>query len=255
LETITVNKSSLSMQKSAVLALSGGMDSTALLVHLLANDYEVKAFSFDYGQKHKIELELVKKNILFLQSQGLPVSHQIIDIRAVFDDSVSSLVDATLDIPHGHYQEESMKSTVVENRNAVFAAILYSKALAWSGRTGNDVRICLGIHQGDHAIYPDCTAESRDALEYAFKISNWGSEKVSYYTPYIETDKAGILKDLVNAAKKLELSFEGILKNTNTCYSPTQTGAACGKCGSCQERLEAFGLLGLKDPVAYVGQE
>jgi 7-cyano-7-deazaguanine synthase len=242
------------MQKSAVLALSGGMDSTALLVHLLANDYEVKAFSFDYGQKHNVELVLVKKNILLMQSQGLPVSHQVIDIRSVFDDSVSSLVDTTLAVPQGHYQEESMKSTVVENRNAVFAAILYSKALAWSGRTGLDVCISLGIHQGDHAIYPDCTPESRDALEHAFKISNWGSEKVSYYTPYIETDKAGILKDLVVSCEKLKLSFDEVLKNTNTCYSPSLTGAACGKCGSCGERLEAFSLLGLKDPVSYINE-
>ena len=241
------------MLKSAVLALSGGMDSTALLVHLLDNNYEVRAYSFNYGQKHNIELELVQRNILLMQSLGLPILHQIIDIRAVFDDSVSSLVDETLTVPQGHYQEESMKSTVVENRNAVFAAILYSKALAWSGRYHQDVCISLGIHQGDHAIYPDCTPASRDALEYAFKISNWGAERVSYYTPYIHMDKAGILKDLLKGCEKLMLSFDEVLKNTNTCYSPSQTGAACGKCGSCGERLEAFSLLGLKDPITYVG--
>ena len=158
--------------KKAVISLSGGLDSTCLLMHLLANGYdEIRAYSFDYGQKHSVELKKVKKNIKFLQRKGYNIEHQVINVRDVFSDSASSLHRDGEAIPKGHYEDENMKSTVVENRNIIFSAIVYGKALGWANKTGDNVVITLGIHAGDHCIYPDCRPESHEAAKHLFKIS------------------------------------------------------------------------------------
>ena len=128
----------------AVISLSGGLDSTCLLLKLLSEGKEVRAYSFYYGQRHSIELKKVKKNIKFLQSKGFPVSHQIIDVEDVFSGNTSSLVSSTgKDIPEGDYREESMKSTVVPLRNVIFSAIIYSKAINWAVETGENVYIVV----------------------------------------------------------------------------------------------------------------
>lgn len=238
--------------KRAVLSLSGGMDSTCLLLHLLANNYEVKCYSFDYGQKHILEIERVKQNIEYLKSKGYHIPWQIIDLKSVFSESGSALVSSQIDVPEGHYADENMTITVVENRNPIFASIIYAKALAWANQTGDNVLISLGIHSGDHETYPDCRVESRDALAEAFRISNWGSEKVDYHTPYLNIDKYSILEDSIIDCMALAIDFDIVLANTNTCYNPNEKGESCGKCGSCTERLEAFEKLGVKDPVKYV---
>lgn len=108
-----------------------------------------------------------------------------------------------------------------------------------------------GQHLISNSIYPDCRQEFRDALDYAFKIGNWGSERVTYYTPYVDGDKYTILQDAQENCGKLGLDFDIVLANTNTCYNPDKEGRSCGKCGSCQERLLAFNKLGLQDPVTY----
>lgn len=141
--------------KRAVISLSGGLDSTCLLLKLLADGYEVRAYSFDYGQKHEVELKKVKKNIKFLQSAGLPLTHQIINLRDVFSDSMSSLHKGGDDIPHGMYDQDNMKSTVVENRNIIFSSIIYGKALAWANQTNSNVVITQGLHAGDHCFTGD----------------------------------------------------------------------------------------------------
>lgn len=141
--------------KKAVISLSGGMDSTCLLMELLSNDYEVKAYSFDYGQKHKIELEKVQNNIKFLQDKGFRVTHQIINLRDVFSDSNSALHEGGGEIPHDHYAAENQKVTVVENRNVIFSSIIYGKALAWANKLNELVDITLGIHSGDHCFTKD----------------------------------------------------------------------------------------------------
>lgn len=252
--------------KKAVLSFSGGLDSTCLLLHLLAYDFEVKCISFDYGQRHKIELERAKENIAFLKEKGFEVEHQIIDVRDIFSDSTSSLQPKSgVEVPEGHYEDVTMKETVVENRNIIFSSIVYGKALAWANRTEGNVDIYLGIHAGDHAIYPDCREESRLAAELCFKISNWGSERVSYQSPFVNLSKGKVLQKGVGAARmidQIDMSYnhrprigeEGltlILKNTNTCYNPNEKGEACGKCGSCQERLESFAENNMIDPVSY----
>ena len=141
--------------KKAVISLSGGLDSTCLLLKLLADGYDVRAYSFDYGQKHEVELKKVKKNIKFLKSKGLPLTHQIINLRDVFSDSASSLHKGGDDIPHGMYDQDNMKSTVVENRNIIFSAIIYGKALAWANQTSSNVVITQGLHAGDHCFTGD----------------------------------------------------------------------------------------------------
>lgn len=240
--------------KKAIISLSGGLDSTCLLLTLLADGYEVRAYSFDYGQKHDIELKKVKKNIKFLQNKGFPVTHQIINLKDVFSDSASSLHQGGDSIPHGHYAAENMKSTVVENRNVIFSAIIFGKALSWANKTNSNVIITQGIHNGDHFIYKDCTEESRAAAEHLYKISNMNSDKVDFVAPFVNIDKGDVLKRGLDAMKKLEFSkaeINKVLRNTHTCYDPDKDGHSCGKCGSCVERLEAFEKAGMKDPITY----
>ena len=242
--------------KKAVISLSGGLDSTCLLMHLLANGYdEIRAYSFDYGQKHSVELKKVKKNIKFLQRKGYNIEHQVINVRDVFSDSASSLHRGGEAIPKGHYEDETMKSTVVENRNIIFSAIVYGKALGWANKTGDSVVITLGIHAGDHCIYPDCRPESHEAAKHLFKISNWNSEAVDYIAPFEYIDKGEVLRRGVVAMKSLgftKANIKSVLKNTHTCYNPDEKGRSCGECGSCQERLEAFEKNGMEDPLEYL---
>ncbi len=237
--------------KVAVLSLSGGMDSTSLLIHLLANGYRVLALSFNYGQKHKVELERASQNTHYLAALGLPLTHRVIDLRSAFDGIRSALTSDDIAVPEGHYEQANMVETVVENRNAIFSSIIYAQALSLSKQLNSDVNICLGIHSGDHAIYPDCRPEFRDALEHALKIGNWGSERVSYYTPYIEGNKTTILQDCLVNCGKLGVDFDTILRNTNTSYNPDSQGRASGKSGADIERIEAFINIGRKDPVEY----
>lgn len=245
------------MSKKAVISLSGGLDSTMLLMTLLNEGYEVRAYAFDYGQKHTIELEKVQKNIHFLQEEKhLPVTLQIINLRDCFSDSASSLYSGNNeDIPQGHYKEESMKSTVVENRNVIFGSIIYGKALGWANKTQEDVVITLGIHAGDHTIYPDTTPESQEAARNLFKISNWGSERVDYIAPFAYYSKSEVLNCGVEAMGDMNFFEEDInyiLSNTHSCYSPDNEGRSCGKCGTCVERLEAFRNCLMVDPIEYV---
>lgn len=240
----------------AVISLSGGLDSTCLLMYLLAHGYdEVRSFSFDYGQRHSIELDKVKNNIKFLQSKGLNVSHQTINLKDCFSDSASSLNPGSgKDVPEGYYKDDNMKSTVVENRNVIFSSIIYGKALSWANTTNDNVVITLGIHAGDHCCYPDTRPESQAMARELFRISNWNSEKVDYISPFVHIDKGEVLKSGVDSMERLGFSKDEImevLRNTHTCYSPNDKGESCGKCGSCRERLEAFDKMGMTDPITY----
>lgn len=240
--------------KKAILSLSGGLDSTCLLMYLLAHDYEVRAYSFQYGQKHFIELEKVRLNISMLQDKGFKVSHQIIDLSDCFSESNSSLHIGGEAIPEGHYADENMKSTVIENRNVIFSSIIYGKALSWANKTQDNVNVFLGLHNGDHAIYPDCTEASRVACEHAFKISNWGGERVSYEAPFNYIDKARVLSEGVKSMVMIgfnDYEINKVLYNTHSCYNPDSEGRSCGKCGTCMERKEAFELNGMTDPIKY----
>lgn len=238
------------------ISLSGGLDSTMLLMHYLARGFEVRSYSFDYGQKHDIELKKVKDNIKFLQEKGLPVSHQVINLRDAFSDSASSLYGANNEkIPEGDYKDENMKSTVVENRNVIFSSIIYGKALGWANKTQDNVLISLGIHAGDHTIYPDTTPESQSMARELFRISNWGSERVDYEAPFVNLHKDELLTTGVGAMRLMgfqDSDIETVLTNTHSCYTPDSEGRSCGKCGTCVERLEAFEKAHMIDPIPYV---
>ena len=144
-----------------------------------------------------------------------------------------------------------MKETVVPNRNKIFASITQAVALSVANETKENTDIALGIHAGDHAIYPDCRQEFRDADDAAFRIGNWEAERVGYFTPYLETDKLGILKDGEVLIKQLKINFDEVYKRTNTSYKPYPSGNSDYKSASSVERIEAFINLGRKDPVQY----
>ena len=240
------------MSKIAIISLSGGIDSTSLLLNLLSNNYTIYALSFNYGQKHKIEIEKAKENINYLKRYNYNVIHKIIDISDCMDILKSSLTKVDEDVPKGYYEEENMQSTVVPNRNAIFTAILYGYALTISKEnTTSKIYLSLGVHSGDHAIYPDCRLEFYEHIIDSFKLGNWNTDNIELYLPYIKIDKSQILKDAINSVKDLKLDFNTIFRNTMTSYNPSQDGLSDGKTGSDIERILAFDKIGLKDPIKY----
>lgn len=234
------------------MALSGGMDSTGLLLRLLAEGYTVSCISYDYGQKHKIELDRAQQNIEYLSKNGFEIGHKIADLTSAMELFHSALTSKEIEIPEGHYEEDQMKATVVPNRNAIFSSILYGYALSIALRENTDVVIALGVHSGDHAIYPDCRPEFYDALGNAFSIGNWDSERVSFSLPYIDGDKEVILRDALKSCELLDIDFDTIFANTNTSYNPDQFGRSSGTSGADVERILAFHAIGRVDPVEYV---
>ncbi len=252
----------------AVLSLSGGMDSSTVLLHLLEKGYEVKVIVFDYGQKHFIEVERAKSLWQYLELFGLVKSQNFHLLKFPLQDLLhSNLMKGGDEVPEGHYEEENMKSTVVPNRNKIFSSIIQAAALSWAIEEDTDVDIAMGIHAGDHFIYPDCRQEFRDADYNAFLLGNWQGERVSVYTPYLDTDKTGILEDGINCCHKLKLDFNEVYKRTNTSYKPIRINSALiqddgkevdksfwasdYKSASSVERIEAFIKIGIPDPVQY----
>ena len=149
-----------------------------------------------------------------------------------------------------------MKETVVPNRNKIFSSLIQAVALSIA-TTGekHQVAIALGIHAGDHAVYPDCRQEFRDADMEAFRIGNWDSELVNFYTPYLEVNKFDILKDGLASCNTLGLEFDKVYANTNTSYKPIKLSdnvwLSDYKSAASVERVEAFIKLGHPDPVQY----
>jgi 7-cyano-7-deazaguanine synthase len=258
------------MKKQAVLSLSGGMDSSTLLLHLLANDYQVTALSFDYGQKHKVELERATSLVRYINSKSDKVyplvKHQVITLDGLSQLLNSALVTGGEDVPEGHYAEENMKATVVPNRNKIFSSIIQAVALSIAEQKNTECAIAMGIHAGDHAIYPDCRQEFRDADFEAFKAGNWGAEKVYHYTPYLSGDKYSILEDGDSCCECLGLDFNEVYARTNTSYKPikwTWTDVngeirskwySDYKSASSVERVEAFIKLGKPDSCEYADE-
>jgi 7-cyano-7-deazaguanine synthase len=240
------------MKKQAVLSLSGGMDSSTVLLYLLEKGYEITALSFDYGQKHNVELERASELIQYLIEHYQPVKYQRITLQGLVSLLDSNLVKGGEDVPEGHYEEDNMKDTVVPNRNKMFSSIIQAVALSIAQQKECEVKIAMGIHAGDHAIYPDCRQEFRDADYEAFKIGNWDAKKVTYITPYIDGTKYDILKDGLYCCEKLGLDFDEVYKRTNTSYKPDAEGRSDYKSASSVERIEAFLKLDRKDPVEYI---
>ncbi len=272
-------------KKHVVLSLSGGMDSSTLLLRCLKEYSTVTAISFDYGQKHRVELERAQSLVNYLNGNVEKteqdqlgtitvvgknyneIMYRQIQLNGLVDLLDSALVTGGEDVPEGHYAEDNMKATVVPNRNKIFASITQAVALSVANRTGETCDIALGIHAGDHAIYPDCRQEFRDADDAAFRIGNWEAERVGYFTPYLQGDKFTILQDGEVLCKELGLDFDEVYSRTNTSYKPvyikleSSNGQFLGyevysdyKSASSVERVEAFIKLGRKDPVAYADE-
>jgi 7-cyano-7-deazaguanine synthase len=234
-----------------VLSFSGGLDSTSLLLHLLCKEKSIYAVSFDYGQKHKIELEFAKRNIDYLKSCGFSITHKVVDLSSLVTLLQSSLTDPNTDIPEGHYLDTNMKSTFVPNRNAIFSSIIYAYAISIHKKTNENVSVCLGVHSGDHLIYPDCRPEFYESIIKSFHLGNWDSSHIDTYLPYINFSKAKIIRDGIDSSDKLKLDFNKIYKNTLTTYSPDAEGRSNGKTGSDVERILSFNEIGVKDPGLY----
>ena len=240
--------------KHAVVSLSGGMDSSTLLLKCLDQFETVTALSFDYGQKHKVELKRAKALVDYLKRNNHNVTYEVIKLDGLVKLLDSALVEGGDEVPEGHYAAENMKATVVPNRNKIFASITQAVALSVANRTEESTSIALGIHAGDHDIYPDCRQEFRDADDHAFREGNWDAERVGYYTPYLKGDKFTILQDGEVLCKKLGIDFDEVYARTNTSYKPTPEGWSDYKSASSVERIEAFIKLGRPDPVQYADE-
>jgi 7-cyano-7-deazaguanine synthase len=213
-----------------ILILSGGMDSTTLLYYLLRDKNEVKCLSFDYGQRHKKELEYARRIC-----GELKVEHRMVDLGNVSDLLAgSSLTSPEIEVPEGHYAEESMKATVVPNRNMIMLSI----AIGWAVSTKAHW-VAYAAHSGDHSIYPDCRPEFKNAMATAAELCDW--HQVSISTPFINMTKS----DIVKVGASLGVPYE----KTWSCYKGQERH--CSKCGTCCERIEAFKLASVKDPTEY----
>lgn len=215
--------------KKAVVVLSGGMDSTTLLYDVKNLGYDVYALSFDYGQKHVKELVAARNTC---DKLGIP--HKILNIQVLNEVAPSALTRKDWNVPEGHYEAENMKQTVVPNRNMVMLSLATSYAISIKAES-----LWIGAHSGDHAIYPDCRKSFLLALKEAIALCDW--HKISLEAPYVEMSKGDIVKRGVKLGVDYSLTW--------SCYKGDEK--ACGKCGTCVERLEAMEYAGTKDPIEY----
>ena len=214
---------------SAVVVLSGGMDSTTLLYDVKSQGYEVFAISFLYGQKHSKELEFAKKTCSLLS-----IPHKIVDISFFGELATSALTTPDWDVPEGYYTDSTMKQTIVPNRNMVLLSISAAYAISLGAK-----KLFYGAHAGDHPIYPDCRKEFVEAMKNALYLADYIGLELE--APYVDMKKEDILR------RGLELGVDYSL--TWSCYKGGQK--ACGRCGTCTERIEAFKKVGVKDPIEY----
>jgi 7-cyano-7-deazaguanine synthase len=216
--------------QKAVVIYSGGMDSYTVLHKALRQGFDVHALSFHYGQRHAKELHVAEQ-----VCDDLGIKHQLIDIRAIHSlMDGSALTDTNRAMPNGDYAQDNLTATVVPNRNMV----LLSLAIAHAVNLG--ANICFyGAHGGDHTLYPDCRPEFVEKMNTVAAIANF--EPVRIEAPFLHTDKANILAAGISMG--LDYAY------TWTCYLGEEL--ACGKCGSCRERLAAFAANGVTDPVRY----
>jgi 7-cyano-7-deazaguanine synthase len=217
------------MAQKVVVIFSGGMDSYTVLNHAIQQGLEVYALSFNYGQRHLKELEYAKQACI-----ELGVHHKVVDISAINQLIGGSSLTSDIEVAEGHYQEQSMKTTVVPNRNMILLSMAIGYAVSLNG-----TQVYYGAHSGDHDIYPDCRPEFVEKMNDVSAIANY--EAVEIVTPYLNVSKI----DILTAGLNMQLDYG----KTWTCYNGR--AKACGKCGACQERLEAFAKNNATDPLDY----
>lgn len=212
-----------------VVIYSGGMDSFTVLHHALKQGHDVYALSFNYGQRHVRELDAAAT-----VCESLGINHKVVDITAINTLLAGSSLTSDIDIPEGHYEAESMQSTVVPNRNMILLALAIGYAVSMKAEA-----VYYGAHSGDHAIYPDCRPEFVEKMNAVSLIANY--EPIPIEVPFLTNTKAEILA----AGLTMGLDYG----QTWTCYNGREQ--ACGKCGACVERLEAFAANNCVDPLRY----
>ena len=217
------------MPQKVVVIYSGGMDSYTVLHKAIQAGHDVYALSFNYGQRHVRELECARQ-----VCQELGINHKVVDISAINQILPGSSLTDNIEVPEGHYAADNMKSTVVPNRNMILLSLAVGYAVSLNANA-----VYYGAHSGDHFIYPDCRPEFVQKMHDVCQIANY--EPIDIISPYLHESKIEILRD--GLAMGLDYS------KTWTCYNGR--AHACGKCGSCQERLEAFRLNEATDPLVY----
>ena len=217
------------MIEKAVVIYSGGMDSFTVLNKAVFEGLEVYALTFDYGQKHVKEVDFARN---VCSAMGIP--HKIIDITAINELISGSSLTSNIEVPEGHYAGENMKSTVVPNRNMILLSLAVGYATSIKAS-----KVFFGAHGGDHHVYPDCRPDFVKKMNEVCAVANY--DFVEVVTPYLTSNKTEILRD----GLKMKLDYA----LTWTCYNGREK--ACGRCGSCVERLEAFEENQAEDPLAY----
>jgi 7-cyano-7-deazaguanine synthase len=218
----------------AVAIVSGGMDSTTLAYSFVKDfGYSLHMVSFNYGQRHKKELDFAA-----ITAKKLKAKHSIIDLSSVGKLLKGSALTDDIAVPEGHYAEENMAVTVVPNRNAIMLSIAWGIAISDGARV-----VGTAIHAGDHAIYPDCRPEFVVQLNTTLRIANegFGDENLMIMTPYVNISKA----EIATRGANIGVPFE----DTWSCYKGNKLH--CGKCGTCVERIEAFKMANVEDPTEY----
>lgn len=218
---------------------SGGLDSSVLLKYLHNSlDCEAYSLSIDYGQRHKVELEYADK---FCREIGVP--HKVVDLSSVNDlFGNSALTRSNVPVPDGHYEAETMRQTVVPNRNMIFLSI----AAAWAISLGQERKskkayIAFAAHGGDHAIYADCRQTFIDQMRTSF-LECTDELDLQLLTPFVGASKASLVRTGAGLVVPFELTW--------SCYKGGEKH--CGTCGTCTERKEAFQDSGMADPTEYM---
>lgn len=219
---------------TAVVVLSGGMDSTVAAYWAQEEFGEIELISFNYGQRHKVELQYAAKT-----ADALDVPHFVVDLSTVNHLIQSSaLTNPASKVPEGHYASETMAQTVVPNRNSMMLNIAIARAVS-----AESAYVVAGIHAGDHDVYPDCRPEFVDVLNELAHTACQGFIRADFrvLTPFVEKTKAEI------AAEGERLGVEWL--ETWSCYKGGEIH--CGRCSTCLERIEAFSIAGIEDPTTY----
>lgn len=224
--------------KTAVVLLSGGVDSTALAYRLLHEGFTVRALGVDYGQRHILELTFAKAIARQAEIPFLAVSLAG-GLGRVLKEANSSQVGRLQEVPTGHYADEVMKATIVPNRNMFLIALagMYAEAI------GAQV-VGYAAHAGDHAIYPDCRPEFVEAAAHTLSVATDG--RVQLYAPFNNVTKTDIVREGATIGVPFHMTY--------SCYRGHRghnIHRHCGVCGTCTERREAFRDANVPDPTTY----
>lgn len=223
------------MKKKTLVVCSGGLDSVTLAYHVAATQQLMGLLTFDYGQRHKKEIEFAA-----LAAKRLGVSQRVLDISSIGQLLTSSLTDNDIAVPEGHYAADNMSATVVPNRNAIMLTIAFGLA----DSMGADA-VAIAVHGGDHFIYPDCRPAFIQAFAAMQALAIGKTPAIELYSPYLTVSKGDIAKQAVK--------YHVPIHETWSCYNGGDIH--CGRCGTCVERLEAIAYANADDATPYADSE